>query len=204
MVRVARTQDQTRGSLTGYGLPAIEKQQDIENPTASQYEPEELPRHEPDRELAVEEEAAPAEAETEAETEGAGVYKPPPGFEPGAALAAEAEEIDAASDLEGAAGWATEFDNPAAAEALQQPAQVLLGETKHFGNPYRVDLPPPEQRRHSRFNRSASTAHIIYDTGGAHMNYQFIFHSVKLVGDAIHVHNFRYTGGGGGEVRPLL
>jgi hypothetical protein len=83
-----------------------------------------------------------------------------------------------------------------ATRALAQKEQVLLGETRPYGNPYELRMPPPEKRRAAAFDATHSTAFLLYDTHREHMNDQYIFHSVKLVGDTIFVYNLQHDAEG--------
>jgi hypothetical protein len=86
---------------------------------------------------------------------------------------------------------------------MSQREQVLLGETRHFGNQFELRMPPPSHRREAgaggsggSFNPDHSTAYALYETGGRHMNDQYIFHSVKLVGDTIWVYKLQHDSKG--------
>jgi hypothetical protein len=81
-------------------------------------------------------------------------------------------------------------------QALAVGEKTILGQTALFGNPYEVRMPQPAERRARTFDATHSTAYVLHDTGGPFMNSEFIFHSVKLVGDTIWVYNLKHDAAG--------
>jgi hypothetical protein len=92
------------------------------------------------------------------------------------------------------------YANDVMRSGLEEPALFTLGETLPYLNAVPMVLQPPDQRRLPTFNPEHSTGHLILDAGGKHTDYQFLLHSVRLVGHKILVYQFQHTGQVGQEV----